>query len=182
VLEDHAGQPLDVEFRSHGEIGEGRSLDRQNWWCEGDAGEITLFLRDADRVTHKLQQSAGGYWVGRRFGLSEVEVTLSPQGSANARPPAGPGLADELLRAAGFPHEGESDWRRLCATFELLSRVEPGILERLKVIASTIEGSPGDRLKTLADAIGAGPDVRPPLYNVSILRDHYRPVLDDGNV
>src|SRR5262249_9522811 len=110
-LEGLGEERLTLALLPHGEIGQGRSYDRQNWdVCEKTTPTGPDFLRlllDADRVTYRLRRVAPWHWEGSRLRSPEVEIRASLETARSTLPAFQPersrGLIDDLLAAAGFP-------------------------------------------------------------------------------
>jgi hypothetical protein len=178
-LEVIGEEQAEIELLPFGEIGVGRSLFRQNWWCEAGKGEIRLLIRDADRVTYRLTLQDNGSWAGLRHARVASTATLTPAGTRAATTFGGPGLADELLRAISFPHHSEADWARLCATLEILARVDPKVLSRLRTIAGGFDAPAKDALLRVVDAVEGQPaSRRSPHIDLKVLNTRYRPLID----
>lgn len=134
VLADEA---VELELLPNNEIGAGRANDRQNWWCVETEGAIEFVIGDTDRVTYQLRQLDGGHWEGMRHRKPIHSVTLRPAGPAAQTDASEPGLVDELLRAAGYPHAGPDAAAELEAALRLLCRVDPGAAARLAHLSRT---------------------------------------------
>lgn len=137
LLDVLADETIELELLPMGEIARhgGRANDRQNWWCEELPDGLELVISDADRVTYRLRRLDRDNWQGLRTRVPEHVVTLRPAAPGNAAAASGPGLVDQLLRAAGYPHDPEAE-AELHAALRLLCRVEPGALRRLEVLAA----------------------------------------------
>jgi hypothetical protein len=170
-----------LELLPFGEIAEGRSVDRQNWWCsEGPAG-LLLRLGRPENITYEFRKAGGGYWTGTRLRSPQVPAQLVPLTVAPPHVVDAPGLADELLRAArlGGPNE---DGAALAATLELLGRVEPGVISRLRHLLPTLPDGTGPVLAQILDGLDA--QSRPGRRNVradaGVLGAGYTRDIDDG--
>lgn len=138
LLDVLADETVRLELLPAGEIaaGGGRANDRQNWWCEERPEGLELIISDADRVTYRLRRLDRDNWEGLRTRVPEHVVTLRPAGGGNAADASAPGLVDQLLRAAGFPHASPEASAELYAALRLICRVDQGVLRRLEVLAA----------------------------------------------
>lgn len=143
LLDVLADETVPLELLPMGEIAQrgGRAKDRQNWWCEEGPDGFDLVISDADRVTYRLRRLDRDNWEGMRTRVPEHVVTLRPAAGGDAAADASaPGLVDQLLRAAGYPHLSPEAGAELCAALRLLCRVEPGALRRLELLAAQSAG------------------------------------------
>jgi hypothetical protein len=69
--------PIRLELLAEGDIGDGRSVDRMNWHCEEDRGEIHLLISDAFGLTWRLAERPGGRWYGRSVVDPQIEAFAS---------------------------------------------------------------------------------------------------------
>jgi len=181
-LEIGQDEQLEVVLRPFGEIGDGRALDRQNWWCEEDGDGIVLNLARPEGVTYRFTRMGAGYWTGQRLRPPVVPAHLTTISEPAAQRAAQPGLVDELVRAARLGRP-DADEDRLREALILLARVEPGTIARLHQLAA--EGPPETRpvLKRILDVVAksnAGPS--PSVNRDSrILRTGYAPATGDGD-
>jgi hypothetical protein len=173
-LEVAADQRLTLELFPHGEIGAGRSYDRQNWSVESDGNDATLLLLDADRVTYRLHRRAPGHWEGMRLRLPQTAVRAWQNALRATQPAFAPDLADslvdDLLRAAGFPAADPCGDAALSATFVLLDRAAPGAAKRLTALAEArraAEPHLAHRLDALANAVAAAASESRPLKDAT---------------
>jgi hypothetical protein len=165
-----------LELLSFGEIGEGRAPYRQNWWCETRGGETHLLIRDPDRISYNLTRQDDGTWRGSRFLHNVARVTLLSAGGQAREGHTGPGLADALLRAIGYPNHEPADWTRFQNAAALLAQVDPGFRARLGELGRTINAAD---LNDLAATLQ--PPERQLRSSEGVLRRHYRSTLDfDG--
>ena len=135
-------EPILLELHHLGELGAGRSYDRQNWWVEADSiaeDEFRLLIADGDRCTYQFEQLSDDAWQGRRLRWPAADAVLQTVRSRTDLPPAMraslPGLVDDLLRAAGFPAAQDNETRRLADALVLLARVDSGVVARLDWLA-----------------------------------------------
>jgi hypothetical protein len=159
--------PLAIAFAAHGEIAEGRSGDRQNWFVSGSSSkDLRLCICGSDQLTFEFAEIAPHRWSGRRYCLPKAEATLVPRVGAVAAPAlGGAAMVDDLLRVSGFWSSDENGDGGLSAALLLLARLEEGVagrLDELAVSCDPFHGSHHRRLKALAelvtrDAVGVSP-------------------------
>jgi hypothetical protein len=181
-LEIGQDEQLDVELRPFGEISDGRSLDRQNWWCEEDGDGVVLNLARPEGVTYRFTRVGTGYWTGQRLRPPVVPAHLTTISGSTTQCATQPGLVDELVRAARLG-QPDADEDRLRDALILLARVEPGAVARLRQLAA--EGPPETRpgLKRVLDVVaqsGAAPSASVK-RDSRILRTGYAPATGDGD-
>ena len=140
-----------LELLPFGEIGEGRAPYRQDWWCETRGDGTHLLIRDPDRVSYDLIRQPDGTWRGSRFLHNVTTATLlAVGGDGSGQSTPGPGLADELLRAIGYPNHDATNWARFREAATLMAQVEPGFLSRLRELAAIMDEKD---LQNLVDAL-----------------------------
>lgn len=163
-----------LELLPFGEIGEGRAVDRQNWWCEEVGGEISLVFAVADEVRYRLFEVEPARWEGtrRRPPLRPVALT----GGRAASPVLGQaaGLVDVLLASAGFPEMTAGALEELRVALRLVCRADAGALARLQRLAA---GAPAT-YRTLLEGLDGG-QLRRVRRDMDI-PSFYQPVGHDG--
>ncbi|HEV2518496.1 MAG TPA: hypothetical protein VGV07_24830 [Devosia sp.] len=162
LLDVLADETIRLELLPAGEIARhgGRANDRQNWWCEERPDGFDFVISDADRVTYRLRRLDRDNWEGLRTRVPEHVVTLRPAAAGDAAAASAPGLVDQLLRAAGYPHLSADAEAELRAALRLLCRVEPGAVRRLELLAAQSTG-----LNELLEAVA------PPRQRDEVRRD-----------
>jgi hypothetical protein len=125
-----------LELLPFGEIGEGRALDRQNWWCEEVGGKVSLVLAVAGEVRHHLFEVEPGRWEGTRLRPPIRPVVLTGGRAAPPIPGQAAGLIDELLAGAGFPDMTAETLEELRIALRLVCRVDAGAMARLQRLAA----------------------------------------------
>ncbi|MGN6100202.1 MAG: hypothetical protein ACTHOR_03565, partial [Devosia sp.] len=181
-LEIDQDEKVGLELRPFGEIGEGRAIDRENWWCEEGPSGLVLRLGRPEGITYTFENRGGDWWSGRRLRPPEVPAQLIPIAEPAIDPASTPGLADELVRAArlGEPH---ADATALSSALALLARVEPGVLQRLRRLAPTLPAAARMSLERIigdldaADLASRRADVRP---DAGVLSVGYTREIDDA--
>ena len=180
-LEVGQDERLELDLRPHGEIGDGRALDRENWWCEETAGGIALRLARSEGVTYSFARVGPGYWAGQRLRPPVVPSSLTPCGDTGARTARHAGLVDELVRAArlGRPDAEET---ALAEALLLLARVEPGAIRRVGELAAAGPGRARPALARILSRLErASEGGRSDIYrDVSVLRTGYSETSGDG--
>jgi Mannosyltransferase putative len=131
-----ADEKTALELLPLGEIGEGRAVDRQNWWCEGASGKISLVIAVANEVRYRLSEVEPARWEGISSRPPQRPVALT--GGAAASPALGQaaGLVDDLLTSAGFPDMTAEALEELRVALRLVCRVDAGALARLQLLAA----------------------------------------------
>jgi hypothetical protein len=169
----------EIELRRFGEIGKGRSGMRQNWWCEGEGNDVELLFGDAERVRYRLKRQPDGTWQGPRYTFVTAEALLAPIIDTSPIAENLPGLADELLRAVGFPNESADDWARFRTAMTLIARIDPGVVERLRTIAGSLDAAHSEALLQLLADIAPQQNKRLLAgADIEVLRKGYRRLLD----
>lgn len=136
-LEPSDEQAIRLEFRPHAEIGEGRSVDRRNWWVEDVGGKLHLVISGGGLDGYRLTALDDGTWLGQRSRRPIVDVALMPAGTGTELAASSvPGLVDDLLRASGVVHGGRDALQQFAVAFDLLAKVLPGSAERLRLLAA----------------------------------------------
>ena len=150
-----------LEFWPDGELGEGRGQDRANWSVEEDAANSAEFMLTIwggnGRPTYRIRRHADGLWRGERYRFPRMPIdgVLAPVAPPFAAAPAAQrSLVDDFLAAADFNAREDSDLR---GALVLLSRIEPGVAARLRVLARDAAPQRAARLEALAAAIGETP-------------------------
>ena len=180
-LEVVGEEQTEIDLLPFGEIGIGRSLFRQNWWCEAEKGECRLLIRNADIVTYRLTLQQDGSWAGLRHARVASTATLTSMETGVATALSGPGLADDLLRAISFPHHSQADWARFRSTLELLARANPEVVSRLRTIAADLDKPAKGVLLRIIDAVEQPASRRSPDVDLNVLHARYRPLIDLSN-
>ena len=171
TLETLADESFVLELLADGEIGEGRSWDRVNWWCEeGEAG-IQLFIASSDRVSLSLRRIEAGDWEGTWLRVPEHPVRLVSLCPPAPKREMAAGLLDELLRSTGFPQMTTDALRDLQGAIAILARVEPGLRARLDALALATPDLYAPLLGRLDPPLGDAENYR----DTSTLRKFYRP-------
>jgi hypothetical protein len=113
------------------QIGEGRHVDRQNWFVIETKQGMELMIHDGDRVTYCLRHIQGGAWRGERFSFPVTEVRLDERPAPGSpSPPASTynGLVDAIVSASGVASGAGAEAReRLISTLRLLLCAQPGL-------------------------------------------------------
>lgn len=121
------------------QIGDGRGLDRQNWYVAETGVGLELVLHDGERVTYRLARESDGRWSGERVSLPPATVHLTVP-EAPAMPPGAAGtdlLIDALVAASGYRSDGDTRARqRLEAGLGLLLQAEPGVVDALQALSA----------------------------------------------
>lgn len=158
VFEVRGESTGNLELLAHGEIGIGRATDRRNWWCEEQEGAISLMISRPEGVAYRFERVDAGHWSGERLRPPQASVDLTFRFEAPEGKP-GPGLVDDLLRAARIGR-ADADMTGLMAAMGLLVQVEPGMLARLRELAATTDGREGAALGGIIAQLEAAPVAR----------------------
>ncbi len=177
-----ADDVFSVAFLPDGEIGEGRSTDRQNWHVEDEplhASGVALVLTGVAGPSYRLSPEPDGAWNGERFRTPRspiVTVSREAPAAPDVKPGERPGLVDTLLQAVNLGRSAEED-DALSRALILLARVEPDVEARLNVLANGKPPASVDRarLLALADAVAAAelPPLRPLRRPVHLFEENY---------
>ncbi len=132
------------------QIGEGRSVDRQNWYVvDGEKG-FELIIHDCDRLTHRLQYVRNGVWSGERLATPVAEVRLDEAPRATPEhAPCTNGLVRALVAASRAATDEENG--ELAAALRLLLRAEPGVRAEIEALAQSAPA-----LRAMMESILAG--------------------------
>jgi len=136
VLDIAGEERFTIELLPQGEIGRGRAADRQNWWCEAAPEGLELVIATREAITYRLSRQTATEWSGTRLRPPERQVRLTVQSNPPTNLEGGPGIIDDLLRAAGFPGQMAGTIDELTAALRLLCRTDSGALTRLRQLAA----------------------------------------------
>ncbi|MEM9678235.1 MAG: hypothetical protein AAF890_09275 [Pseudomonadota bacterium] len=126
------------EFVYPNEFGEGRGLNRRNWFIVEDDGVLRLVFVANGQVSYQFSQIDGGGWQGQSIEAVGETVTLMAEETMMGRPPlsgfqAVSPLLDGVIEASGFVQSrDEISRKQLTDTMSLLLRAQPQLREALE--------------------------------------------------
>ena len=117
-----------IELLEAHELGQGRSLDRKNWYVLEKDGSLDLIVEADGQIFYQLKSCDDGTWRGLQSSQPSAAVILhaAEQSTGSPRLP-GDGLVESLVAASGIAHAGETPREDLETTLTLLLRAEPGV-------------------------------------------------------
>jgi hypothetical protein len=126
-------EEFDLDFLPGHQLGNGRSLDRQNWYVVEISEALDLIIHDGDRQTYRLRLNEDGYWIGNKTSLPPTDVKMiEPRSDVPARTCIS-GLVDAVILASGVGGNSASIAEEgLAITLRLLMRAEPGLRSSLE--------------------------------------------------
>ena len=161
---------LDLELLRGHQIGEGRRIDRQNWFVVESESGMELILHDGDRVTYRLRRVQDGGWLGERFAYPANEVRLDERPLRDSAAATRNGLVDAVVSASGVGSgAGDLARERLATTLRLMLSAQPGLRAAVEAAA---KGSM--ELAGVIDQVLGARDVLEPLASdIEILHAGY---------
>lgn len=175
------GEKFTLQFLPDGEIGEGRSHDRQNWGvidADSEPRELKLIISDSVSPAYWLVQGLDGVWTGERLRFPAAPISGY---SGRAKPSSLPmcrTMVDDFLGAVNFFGSVLADDSALGEALKLLARIEPHVVQRLQILASqqTSDSPLAMRLLSLAKTVSAARigEQRPVDKSAKILQTQYK--------
>jgi hypothetical protein len=160
------------------QIGEGRYIDRQNWFVTETKQGMELMIHDGDRVTYCLRQVKNGAWLGERISFPPSEVRLYERPATGSHsPPAATynGLVDAIVSASGVASgAGEEARECLSSTLRLVLCAQPGLRPAIERA-----GKGSAALIDVIDQVlasNAKNVIEPIAFDIEMLREGYNPL------
>ncbi len=125
-----------IELLPSHEIGQGRSLDRQNWYVLERDHAFELIIEANDQIFFVLKKLEDGTWQGNQHQKPSPAIALHERDEAEGqqREPVS-GLVAQLVEACDISHGGEASRAELCGALTLLLRAEPGVRPAVSALA-----------------------------------------------